>query len=146
MENYYQKAKNYLYSLYEVKPNRRTGSKGNGAATDFFKRSAKYWGYDIDAEKFDCLDFYIDEVFLQSDENSFKVHASPYSLNCDSKAELVAVHSVEELKHCNCSGKILLMKGEICREQLMPRKFIFYNPEHHRCIYSLLEEKNQQPL
>jgi aminopeptidase YwaD len=33
------------------------------------------------------------------------------------------------------------MRGEICAEQLMPKNFIFYNPDHHKRIYALLEEK-----
>jgi len=33
------------------------------------------------------------------------------------------------------------MKDEICSEQLMPKNFIFYNPDHHKKIYALLEEK-----
>jgi aminopeptidase YwaD len=40
-----------------------------------------------------------------------------------------------------CRGKILLMKDTLCAEQLMPKNFIFYNPEHHKKIYALLEEK-----
>jgi len=33
------------------------------------------------------------------------------------------------------------MKGAVCKEQLMPKNFVFYNPDHHRKIYALLEEK-----
>ena len=38
------------------------------------------------------------------------------------------------------------MKDEICSEQLMPKNFKFYNPDHHKKIYSLVEENNLQQL
>jgi len=34
-----------------------------------------------------------------------------------------------------------LLKGAICAEQLMPKNFVFYNPDHHKRIYALLEKK-----
>jgi len=138
---YLQKASEYLETLCRVKPNRRTGSKGNRAATDFFYETIKPWGYTIDATPFSCLDFESDEVSLVGNGNSFDIYISPYSLGCDVTAELVIVSTIEELKKCNCAGKILLMKGEICAEQLMPKNFVFYNPEHHKKIYSILEER-----
>ena len=33
------------------------------------------------------------------------------------------------------------MLGDICAEQLMPKNFVFYNPDHHKRIYAFLEEK-----
>lgn len=38
---YLQKACEYLETLCRVKPNRRTGSKGNRTATDFFYDTIK---------------------------------------------------------------------------------------------------------
>lgn len=40
------------------------------------------------------------------------------------------------------TDKILLLHGEIAKEQLMPKNFVFYNPEEHQRIYRLLEEKH----
>ncbi|UCH43810.1 MAG: M28 family peptidase, partial [Dehalococcoidales bacterium] len=60
---------------------------------------------------------------------------------CDVTTELVTVSTVEELEDCRCTGKILSMRGDICSEQLMPKNFVFYNPDHHKKIYTLLEEK-----
>ncbi|MBE3127570.1 MAG: M28 family peptidase, partial [Candidatus Atribacteria bacterium] len=124
-----------------VKPNRRTGSKGNRAATDFFYETIKPWGYTIDATPFTCLDFESGEGSLVYNGNPFEIYISPYSLGCDVAAELVTVSTILELEKCYCTGKILLMKGEICAEQLMPKNFVFYNPEHHKRIYAILEER-----
>jgi len=138
---YSQKASEYLKTLCGVKPNRRTGSKGNRRATDFFYDTIKPWGYKIDTTPFTCLDFESGEVALVCRENSFEICISPYSLGCDVTAELVTVSTIEELEKCYCTGKILLMKGKICAEQLMPKNFVFYNPRHHKRIVAILEER-----
>ena len=138
---YLQKACEYLETLCRVKPNRRTGSKGNRTATDFFYDTIKPWGYKMDVTPFSCLDFESGEVSLVGNGSSFEVYISPYSLGCDIVAELVTVSTIGELEKCYCTGKILLMKGEICAEQLMPKNFVFYNPEHHKRIYVILEER-----
>jgi aminopeptidase YwaD len=54
-------------------------------------------------------------------------------------AELISVSAIEQLESTNCEGKILLMRGAISSEQLMPKSFVFYNPEHHQKIIALLE-------
>jgi aminopeptidase YwaD len=133
------KAQFYLETLCSVKPNRRTGSSGNREATDFFENTIRPFGYELDATPFACLDYVSGGAVLKNVEESFEVHPSPYSLGCDVFAELFVVTTVEELESANCQGKILLMMGKICSEQLMPKNFVFYNPEHHQKIIALLE-------
>jgi len=87
------------------------------------------------------MDYRKKKVSLSFKKNNFDVYISPYSLKCDITAELVAVSTVGELEKISCKGKILLMKDEICSEQLMPKNFVFYNPDHHKKIYAFLEEK-----
>jgi len=139
-DNYAVKAQFYLKTLCDVKPNRRMGSLGNRDATDFFANTIRPHGYEIDATPFECLDHVCGGALLTL-EAAYEVYTSPYSLGCDVFAELVAVSTVEELESTNCEGKILLMKGEICSEQLMPKNFVFYNPEHHQKIIALLESR-----
>jgi aminopeptidase YwaD len=74
-------------------------------------------------------------------DRDFEVFISQFSPACDITEELVTASTVEELESCRCKDKILLMKGPICTEQLMPKNFVFYNPDHHKKIYALLEEK-----
>ena len=38
------------------------------------------------------------------------------------------------------------MRGGICAEQLMPKNFVFYNPDHHKRIISLLESGNPEAI
>ncbi|MEJ2744172.1 MAG: M28 family peptidase [bacterium] len=140
-EGWERKARAYLDTLCGVKPNRRTGSPGNREATEFVARTVKPWGYTIDTTPFACLDYERGESSLLSQRQSFEIQVSPFSPACDATSRLETVSTIDELERCVCRGKILLMRGALCAEQLMPKNFIFYNPDHHKKIYTLLEEK-----
>ena len=135
------KARRYLETLCGVKPNRRTGSPGNRQATHFFASAIEPYGYDLDTTAFPCLDHVKGPARLTLGGRELEVFISPYSLACDVRAAVTIAATVEELAHCRCAGEILLLHGGICAEQLMPKNFVFYNPEHHQRIYALLEEK-----
>jgi aminopeptidase YwaD len=124
-----------------VQPNRRTGSAGNRTATDFFADTMHTIGYELDTTPFDCLDYRVNRVGLSREKERYEVYVSPYSLGVDVSAELVVASTVGELEELTCEGHILLMKDELCAEQLMPKNFVFYNPEHHQNIITLLEER-----
>lgn len=55
------------------------------------------------------------------------------------QGELLCVSSREELRRAPVAGKIVLLCGELASEPLMPKGFVFWNPEEHREIISLLE-------
>ena len=138
---YVDKASTYLSTLCGVKPNRRTGSAGNREATEFFASSILQFGYEVDKTPFQCLDYVYGKSSLATDGNSFEINISPYSLGSDISADLITVSTIEELKSTKCKGKILLISGALCEEQLMPKNFVFYNPQHHQELYALLEDK-----
>jgi aminopeptidase YwaD len=101
----------------------------------------KKWDYTVDTTPFPCLDYESGKISLVCQGSIFDVHVSQFSPGCDVTSKVVMVSTVEELESCRCRGKILLMHGAICAEQLMPKNFVFYNPDHHKRIYALLEEK-----
>ncbi|MDD5556119.1 MAG: M28 family peptidase [bacterium] len=136
-----RKAERCLRTLCGVKPDRRTGSPGNRAAARFFARTIGRWGWRLDTTPFDCLDHRAGPASLAAGARRFEVFTSPYSNGCDVTAELVAASTDRELARRDCAGRILLMRGALCAEQLMPKNFVFYNPERHRRIYALLEER-----
>ena len=76
----------------------------------------------------------------------FEVLVSPYSLGCTVEEQLVSASSLEELKHIDAKGKIMLLYGEIAKEQLMPKNFVFFNPEAHKRIISLLEQTRPKAI
>ncbi|KTB48817.1 M28 family metallopeptidase [Dehalogenimonas alkenigignens] len=134
-------ARSYLEALCAVKPNRRTGSPGNKSATDFVASLFKQWGYEIDTTPFDCLDYESGAATLTNATSFFPVTISPFSPGINVIAPLAVVSTVKELAACDCTGRLVLLKGEIAAEPLMPKNFAFYNPEQHQQIYALLEAK-----
>ena len=138
----FSKAEMYVDKLCSVMPNRRTGSRGNREAADFFADTIRSFGYTTDTSPFDCLDHVCGESLLTQDDEAFEVHTSPYSLGCNTSSALTTSSTFEELKETDCKDRILLMKDALCEEQLMPKQFSFYNPEHHRQIVATLEDKD----
>ncbi|TAL32696.1 MAG: Zn-dependent exopeptidase M28 [Spirochaetes bacterium] len=138
-----EKAACHLDVLCRRVGNRAVGSRGNREATEFFERTASSFGWEIETDALDVVDWDGGAAGLTFRGDSFHVQASPYSRGCSiEEAELVRVSSVHELERAELRGKAVLLHGEIAREQLMPKNFIFYNPESHRMIISLLEHKN----
>jgi aminopeptidase YwaD len=157
-EELVRKTKGYLNKLCVEIPTRRVGSRGNRDATAFFKESVEDFGFQTEVQPFNCIDMRQGDIQLRTDGHEFDAFISPYTLNCNCTAELVSASTVNELD-CNCTAelvsastvnelestqakeKIVLLYGEIAKEQLMPKNFVFYNPEEHQHIYRLLEEK-----
>jgi aminopeptidase YwaD len=134
-------ARQYLQTLCVDIESRRVGSEGNRRATDFVGEKLRSLGFTVETPEFDCIDWREEGVNLVAGAEHFTAKPSPYAPGCRTEAELVAVKSVEELEALDGTGKIVLLHGEIAREQLMPKSFVFYNPEHQQKIVRLLESK-----
>ena len=126
------KAVSYLQRLCVDIPSRRTGSAGNREATGFFAAIMASFGFAVETPVFECIDWVENEADLAAAGVAFDVRVSPYSLGChETRAPLVVVSTVAELETQDIAGKIVLLRGEIAREQLMPKEFPFYNPDEH---------------
>jgi len=139
-ENLSQRSLIYLRKLCEEIPDRSVGSEGNRQATKFFRDEILSFGWDTEIDGFKAIDWKDGGAELQVDGLSFEVFVSPYSLGCAVAEELISVSSIAELKEKDIEGKVVLLHGEIAKEQLMPKNFVFYNPEEHQQIISLLEK------
>jgi len=100
----------------------------------------KALGWETESQEFAAMDWLEGGASLHCGADSFKVYPSPYSLGCEIEAQLVEASSLEELERAEISGKLLLLHGEIAKEQLMPKNFVFYNPEEHQRIITRLEQ------
>lgn len=136
-----EKAAQYLRKLCLEIPSRGVGSRGNQAATDFFEGTIASFGFRTESTSFDCIDWSSDGADLTAEGDRFETSASPYSLGCQVSAPLAATSTLEQLEAAEAAGKILLLQGDLTKEQLMPKNFPFYNPDHHKRIIQLLEEK-----
>ena len=128
------KAKEYLFKLCSFGPHRRLGSRWNKLAVDYFYEQVRDLGFEILTDEFDCMDHEIRSVSLTTGDTAINVKASSYTMPVDVTAELVTAMNMDELEKVDMTGKILLMKDDLCKEQLMPKNFQFYNPDHHKKI------------
>ena len=134
-------AESYLRVLCIEIENRRLGSPGNRQGTDFFESLAASFGFQVERQEFACLDWEHEEARLEAGAQQFTVYPSPYSLGCQVQAPLRVFSSLPELEAADLSEAVALLHGELAKEQLMPRNFPFYNPEHHQHLLGLLEHK-----
>ena len=136
-----QNTRSYLDTLCRSIPTRRLGTQGNRDATTFFKETLTRFGFQSKTEPFECIDMRLGKIDLFAHGQDFEAFIGPFSLGCDVHADLVCAGTLDELEYLQTEGKILLLHGEIAKEQLMPKGFVFYNPEEHQHLYHILEEK-----
>ena len=139
MNSLFESAKEHLHYLCESISERHLGSQGNKQATGYFKKVLQENQWETEESPLEVMDWQTDGASLQCGKQSFEVFSSPYSLGCNVAGELTAIDSISKLQQANLQDKIILLHGEIAAEQIMPKNFVFYNPEHHRQIIQLLE-------
>ena len=148
----------YLNYLCLELPTRQVGSPGNQAATEFLAKILAGFGFQTDCPEFQCIDWVTAGANLIVGKEEFEVFSSPYSLGCEANGELAVVNTLEELENAShpdhLPGKereprgdvILLVRGELAKEQLMAKNFPFYNPPEHQHIIRLLEAFRPQAI
>jgi aminopeptidase YwaD len=134
-------AESYLKTLCNNISTRRVGTQGNRDANEFLAEKFASFGFKIERQPFDCIDWTQGAANLSINGEQFEVQVGAFTLGCQAQAPLVVVSTVEELESVDVQNKILLLRGEITREQLMPKNFPFYNPDEHKRIVALLETK-----
>lgn len=130
-----------LYHLCETIPTRRVGSPGNQQATDWFAAHLAERGFNVETPVFTCIDWQSAGASLLVAGQPFEVFSSPYSLGCQVDAPLAAASSLDELATIDLADKLLLIHGELAKEQIMPRNYPFYYPEEHQRLHQLLDQK-----
>lgn len=139
-----ERAADYLRRLCLDIPERPVGSAGNRAATDFFAERLAAQDFEIERAEFDCLDWRAGAVQLTAPGQEFDARISPYSPGCRVTGPLAVVTSVDELAQADLTDTIVLLRGPIAKEQLLPKNFPFYQVAEHQHLLQLLETK--QPL
>jgi aminopeptidase YwaD len=141
-----RKAESYLQEFCERISSRCVGSQGNRDATDFFARQMESFGLQVECPQFACMDWNQQGVSLLVNGEPVEAQVSPYSLGGSFEAPLAVVSSLAELEALEVADSLLLVRGELAREQLMPKSFTFYNPDEHKRIIRLSEEKKPRAI
>ncbi|MFW6257504.1 MAG: DUF4910 domain-containing protein [Prolixibacteraceae bacterium] len=141
-----EKTREHLNVLCSQITERRVGGQGNRQATGFVKNYFQKAGWNTEETPLQVMDWKTGGATLTGNGQSFEVFSSPYSLGCNVSGKLVAVESIDQLQSISMEGRIVLLHREIASEQIMPKNFVFYNPDHHQRIVSLLEKGNPKAI
>ncbi|MEW6649325.1 MAG: M28 family peptidase [Chloroflexota bacterium] len=136
-----KRAQQCLQMLCADIPNRAVGSPGNRQAADYIARQFAAHGWDVRTPSFDCLHWQTHGCTLEAGGSAFTAQVSPYSNGGTFHAPLAVASDLAQLEASDLAGQIVLLGGDLTREQLMPKNFTFYNPEHHQRLIHLLEQK-----
>jgi len=145
-EDLFKISTSYLDKLCNVIKERPVGSVGNREAADFIEQEMALLGWETETPEFEALDWHDEGAVLSAENKTFEVSASPFSLGYSGEAELVSVTNADELSKADAAGKILFLHGDIAAEQLMPKNFVFYNPDEHKEIVALLEQSGARAI
>jgi len=133
--------KEYLSYFCEHLGDRYVGSQSNQEAAEYIKEIFKKNGCKITEQSFKCFDWQPQDLVFEVDNESYSGEISPYSASVEVESELITAESLKELKNIEGQGKVILIRGELTKEQLVPKNFPFYSVEEHKEIINLLETK-----
>jgi len=139
-------AQRHLQRLCVEIATRTVGSAGNRAATDYVAAQLGRHGFAIEQQEFSCMHWTQSGARLTVAGEDVAVHASPYTLGGRVSAPLVVVETIDALESADVTGSIVLLRGEIAREQLFPKNFPFVSMDEHKRIIAALESKQPRAI
>ena len=132
--------------LKKIAVERPVGTPENENVNSILEKEFRSLGMDIVYLPLDCDVWHKGEAFIDCGGTKTMLHTSPYSQPCSVCAPLVSASFLAELHTLDCAGKILVLLGELSKEQLQPKDYLFYFPDEHRELISLLEDKHPAAL
>jgi len=120
---------------------RHPGSERNLRATNYVAHRLTAAGLEVSQTKLDCLDWEYGDIELKVGDQSVQAFVGPYNDSYQIRSDFRTAATIDELAKGDFTDKILVLHGQLCKEQLAAKNFIFYNPDHHQQIIALLEEK-----
>lgn len=129
----------HLTSLCSVRRDRRPGSVGNLAATEYVAATLRRLGWATELQWFDCLDWESDGGKLNVAGQDYAVVPSPYGSGVSGEARLVTASSLEELSGREAEGAVLLLHGELTGRPLTPLNYPFYSSPEDEHLMRLIE-------
>lgn len=134
-----ERAAAWLHLLTTDLPTRTTGTAGNRTACEFFERTVVRAGCATVRQEFACIDWDEQGATLAAGGTVFELFPAPWTLGTEITAPLGVCATVEEVEQGEWRGRILLLRTPLAAGQIMPKNFVFWNPDEHKRIYAALE-------
>jgi len=120
---------------------RPTGTDANEAANRYLEGIARDLGFEVTVLHFDCRRWEYGPSTAVADGQTVPIHPGPFSAPLRGRFPVTMVDRLEDLRRAGVTGRLLVIRGELAHDPLMPRDFPFYYPDEHREILDLLLEK-----
>jgi aminopeptidase YwaD len=114
------------------------GSPGNHAAAAYIESVFHGCGMAVEVQEFACPAWEARETWLSVGDGAVWVAANPYSPSCTVTAPLVPVGTLAELEHADLGGKVAVLYGDLTRQPLPPKAWMFKDEADARVV-DLLE-------
>ncbi len=121
---------------------RLTGSENNKWMESHAKNYFEDNDYKVELQDFLCIDWKNKGAELSFGGKRIRAKPSYYTRSCSFEGEYIKIASIDELKKCNLNNKIAVLYDDLVKEQIMPKNSPFYNPDRHKKIIRILEQKN----
>lgn len=129
---------NYISNNIGCRP---VGSEANEKVAQYIEDQFMNKADDIESQFFDTYEWLTDESYIEKEDKRYKVAPHPFSTSIMGTYEIVTACTIEELECRNSDEKIVVLYGDLTSESITPKNFTVYNPEHHKRIIRILEEK-----
>ena len=120
---------------------RPLGTEANRNMAAFLGATASQLGYETESLPFKCPRWEGGTAYLDRGGVRIPLHPGPFTPSFDQLCDAVAVESTQQLKRTRCEGKLVVLRGEIAKEPLLPLDYPFYHSAQHREIYAMLDER-----
>ncbi|HET6351755.1 MAG TPA: M28 family peptidase [Coriobacteriia bacterium] len=122
-------------------PDRQPGTAQNRAATDYAIGVLRATGAVVTVLPFEVPEWIAGSATLDVAGLTYPLHPGPYSAAVAHTTNLVTAATVEDLGLLREEARdaVILLHGDIAREQLTPRAYPWYSNPAHAAIYVTLE-------
>jgi aminopeptidase YwaD len=118
---------------------RPVGSSANHAAADYLARCMSQLRLDVELQRFVAPAWSHLRTELYLGDMALDARANAFSPACDLRAPLVAACTLAQLERTAVAGKIVVLYGELTKDEIWSRHNPIYFPDHHRRLIEHLE-------
>lgn len=127
--------------IKQISTERPVGSEGNNRVNEILEAKLIELGYEVKSLPFECTVWNHGKAVLSTSSVSCELKVSPFSEGFSGEGYIRDAENLNELKAMDLSDSIIVVHGELTKEQLQPKDYPFYYPDEHREIIELLERK-----
>ncbi|MGE5380778.1 MAG: M28 family peptidase [Methylocystaceae bacterium] len=129
----------------EIGP-RPAGSSASHQAAEFVAGELQQAGYKVTWQKYPCPDWQLQSGELIIAGEKVEITVNRFCPSCEVTAPLALVSSLEELRDCELTNKIVILNEALTQGGFFPKNFDFIRDETQDEIIRILEEERPSAI